>query len=234
MKKNTKKKIKKIFLYTIIGFFGSTILITILYAFVPVYITPYMLIQTIGKKDVHIKKTWVSHENISSELVLAVISSEDQLFVEHHGFDFDAIYKALKQNKNGKKMKGASTISQQTAKNVFLWPSRSWFRKILEVYFATLIEFIWSKRRIMEVYLNVIEMGKGVYGAQAAAQHYFLKPAKNVNRYEAAMIAAILPSPVKYNLNYPGSYIFERQDWILEYMYKLKYNPEVRDFLKKW
>lgn len=232
MKKRTKKRIKKYALYALLFFFGSTILTAIIYAFVPVPLTPYMVSRALTIKDYKINKTWVPIEKISPQLILAVIAAEDQLFLDHHGFDFKAIRKAISNNSKGKRVKGASTISQQTAKNVFLWPARSWIRKGMEVYFTTLIELFWSKKRTIEVYLNVVEMGKGIYGAQAASKHYFLKDVSKMNAYEAAMLAAILPSPIKYNLNHPDHYIFERQDWILEYMFKLRVQKKYKTFLQ--
>src|ERR1700730_1625743 len=142
-----------------------------------------------------LKRTYVGMNNISPYAKLAVICSEDQLFPDHDGFDFKSIEKAMKHNQKSKSLHGASTISQQVAKNVFLWQGRSWFRKALEVYFTFMIEWIWGKKRILEVYLNVIEMGKGVYGIEAAAHYYYNKPAKNLTRLESARIAACLPNP---------------------------------------
>ncbi len=147
-----------------------------------------------------------------------MILSEDQNFIKHDGFDFEAIDKALEYNETHKKKRGASTISQQTAKNVFLWPGRSWIRKGFEVYFTFLIELFWSKERIMEVYLNVIEMGDGVYGAQAAAKQFFKKDAKNLSKSESATIAAVLPNPIKFNAGKPSGYILKRQSWIMHQM----------------
>lgn len=161
---------------------------------------------------------WVSIDKISKNLQLAVICSEDQNFVNHNGFDFKAIEKAIDNNKKGRRIKGASTISQQTAKNVFLWPQRSWLRKGLEVYFTFLIETIWTKERIMEVYLNSIEMGKGVYGAEAASQHWFGKSAAKLTTYEAAAMASILPNPRKFRANPPTPYIEGRKAWIMQQM----------------
>lgn len=161
-----------------------------------------------------LKHDWVAMDKISQNLQLAVICSEDQNFLSHNGFDVDAIEKAIEYNKKGKRLRGGSTISQQTAKNVFLWPKRSWIRKGLEVYFTFLIELIWSKERIMEAYLNSIEMGPGIYGAEAAAQYWFKKPAARLTAYEAAAIAAILPNPLKYKANPPTAYIVNRKIWI--------------------
>lgn len=165
-----------------------------------------------------LKHTWVDLEDISPKLQLAVVCSEDQNYLKHYGFDFGAIEKAMKANEQGKKLRGASTISQQTAKNVFLWPGRSYIRKAFEVYFTLLIEVFWSKERIMEVYLNSIEMGNGIYGAEAAAQHWFKKPAKKLTRDESAAISSILPNPLKYVANPPGPYISRRKDWIKKQM----------------
>ncbi len=161
---------------------------------------------------------WEPLENISKNLQLAVICSEDQNFLTHNGFDLKAIEKAIENNKKGKRIKGGSTISQQTAKNVFLWPERSWLRKGLEVYFTFLIEHIWGKERIMEVYLNSIEMGKDVYGAEAASQYWFKKSASILSASEAAAIAAILPNPRKYKARPTSRYIQGRVNWVVRQM----------------
>lgn len=164
------------------------------------------------------KHSWVPLTEISKELQLAVICAEDQKFVIHNGFDVKSIKKAYKNNQKGEKLRGGSSISQQTAKNVFLWPNRSWLRKGLETYFTFLIETLWSKERILEVYLNSIEMGNGVYGAEAASQFWFNKPARNLQRYEAAAIAAILPNPRNLSANPPSNYIQQRKQWIVRQM----------------
>lgn len=203
-----------------IGFFLSSFIFVILYKFVPPPITPLMVIRSVEQvfdgDAITLKKDWVSIDQIAPSLQLAVVASEDNLFLEHHGFDFKAIEKAQKYNekKKGKKVRGASTISQQTAKNVFLWPQRSYIRKGLEVYFTVLIEFIWGKERIMEVYLNVIEMGKGIYGAEAAAQTYFDTSAEKLTSSQSALIAACLPNPIKWNPAHPTGYLRSRQQWI--------------------
>lgn len=157
-------------------------------------------------------------EEISDNLKLAVIGSEDQNFPNHSGFDIKAIEKAIEDNKKGRRVRGASTISQQTAKNVFLWPQRNYVRKGFEVYFTFLIETIWGKERILEVYLNSIEMGRGVYGAEAASEYWFKKSAANLTAYEAAAIAAILPNPREYRANPASSYIEGRKAWIVRQM----------------
>lgn len=164
------------------------------------------------------KQDWESLENIHPSLPLAVVCSEDQRFMEHHGFDFGAIEKAMESNAKGRKLRGASTISQQTAKNVFLWPQRSWLRKGLESYFTVLIELFWSKERIMEVYLNVIEWGDGVYGAEAAARHWYGKKASRLTPSQSASLAVILPSPRRYRANPPGPYVQKRTEWTLRQM----------------
>lgn len=178
-----------------------------------------------------LKKDWEPIENISPNLALAVVAAEDNKFMEHYGFDLEAIEKAMKYNKKkkGKKVRGASTISQQTAKNVFLWPGRSFIRKGFEVYFTLLIETFWSKERILEVYLNVIEMGPGIYGAQAASMQYFKKPATRLTRDESARIAAVLPNPRKWSPVKRTPYIIKREVWILWNMR----NIEALDFEKE-
>ncbi len=208
----------------LLWFFGLSIGLTLLYRFVPVPATPLMGIRAFQpeKSKGRFEKDWVPLSRISPHLVQAVIASEDNRFEQHRGFDFQAIEKALKRNQKGKKRKlGGSTISMQTAKNVFLWHGRNYFRKGLEAYFTVLIELFWGKARIMEVYLNVIEMGPGIYGAEAAAQHYFHKPASRLTKREAALIAAVLPNPVKRNPATPGGYVSRRAQKIQSLMRKL-------------
>jgi monofunctional biosynthetic peptidoglycan transglycosylase len=197
-----------------------TVGLVVIYKFVPVFYTPLMLIRYTedNSKTKSIKHDWVAFEDISVHLKKAVICSEDQKFVNHNGFDISAIEKAYENNQKGKRIKGGSTISQQTAKNVFLWPNRSWLRKGLETYFTFLIELIWSKQRILEVYLNSIEMGKGVYGAEAASQYWFKTSAKKLSNYQAAAIAAVLPNPRTYKANPATNYISKRKNWIVKQM----------------
>lgn len=207
------------FLYkSLLWFFAISIGLVVVFKWVPIPITPLMVIrsvqQVVNGDDIVMKHDWESIDNISKNLQLAVICAEDQNFLNHHGFDMKAIEKAIEYNKRGKKTRGASTISQQTAKNVFLWPHRSWVRKGLEAYFTFLIELVWSKERIMEVYLNSVEMGPGIYGAEAAAQHWFNKPASNLRLNQATAIAAILPSPLRYRANPATNYIQRRKNWI--------------------
>ncbi len=214
----------------IIAFFLISIISTLLFRFIPVPVTPLMLIRCVEQiasgELPRIHKEWVSLSEMSPNIVLAVICSEDQKFSQHFGFDFQAIEKVVKQNeklkKRGKPIKGGSTISQQCAKNVFLFPQRSYIRKAFEVYFTFLIEILWSKKRIMEVYLNVIEMGDGIYGIQATSEIYFKKDAKNLSSAEAAAIAAVLPNPRKWNAAHPNKYINKRKGWILRQMGHLR------------
>lgn len=222
------KKITRFLAKIALGLIIASIATVIIYRFVPVPITPLMVIRYFEMEDGKIEKDWESLEDISPSLPLAVITSEDQKFDEHYGFDIEAIEKAAKYNERhkGKKVKGASTISQQTAKNVFLWPSRSWIRKGLEVYFTLLIEIFWSKERIMEVYLNVIEMGPGIYGAEAAANYYFNKPAARLTRSESALIAAILPNPRRWSASKPTPYILRRKSRILKKMQTVTFLKE--------
>jgi monofunctional biosynthetic peptidoglycan transglycosylase len=215
-------KILKFVLKLIIGFLVISIISVIAFRWVPVPLTPLMVIRCIEQKSdgksMTLKHDWVSLEKISPKLQLAVVCSEDQNYLKHFGFDWGAIEKAMKANEKGEKLRGGSTISQQTAKNVFLWPGRSYVRKGLEAYFTLLIEIFWSKERIMEVYLNSIEMGNGVYGAEAAAQHWFKKTAVKLNKDESAAIASILPNPLKYIANPPSNYISKRKAWIKQQM----------------
>ncbi len=218
------KRIGTVLLKCLMWFFIVTVGLTLLYRFVPVYYTPLMFIRLIEQaadnKPLRLERDWTSLDNISVHLPNAVITSEDNLFREHNGFDIKGIQQAVKDNqrKNSKRMRGGSTISQQTAKNVFLFPSRTWFRKGMEVYFTVLIELLWSKERIMEVYLNVIEMGNGIYGAEAAAQSYFHKPAARLTKSEAALIAVCLPNPRRFSPVNPSAYIQKRKTTILKLM----------------
>lgn len=194
----------------------SSILAVVACRFLPVYVTPLMFIRCYQqvKSGEHLSwhHHWVSFDDMSIYMPVAVIASEDQRFLEHHGFDYKAIQQAAESNlKGGKRLRGGSTISQQTAKNVFLWPGRSWLRKGLEAYFTFLIEMTWSKKRIMEVYLNSIEMGNGIYGVDAVAREHFNTSAKDLSRSQCALIAATLPNPRRYSSAYPSSYMLKRQ-----------------------
>lgn len=204
------------------GYVILSVFVVILFRFVPVYFTPLMLLRFVQQlsqpQKVKLKKKWVPITQISPKLQLAVFCSEDQNFFYHHGFDFKAINKAIAYDEHHKKIRGASTISQQTAKNVFLFPGRNWIRKGFEAYFTVLIELFWSKKRILEVYLNIIELGKGIYGAEAASEYYFQKHVGELNAKESATIAAIIPDPLKWSAINPGPYVQSRQDWILQQM----------------
>ncbi|MDN3596020.1 monofunctional biosynthetic peptidoglycan transglycosylase [Zunongwangia endophytica] len=213
--------IKKVlrFIAKLIGwFFLISFLLVLIFKWVPLPFTPLMAIRYFEYPEEEIKHEWVPIEEISKNLQLAVICSEDQNFENHSGFDFKAIQKAIENNRKGKRVRGASTISQQTAKNAFLWQGRNYVRKGFEAYFTFLIELLWSKERILEIYLNSIEMGKGVYGAQAAAQSWFKKDAVNLSATEAAAIAAILPNPREYRANPASNYISRRKSWITQQM----------------
>ena len=217
-----KRKILRFIWKAMLWFFGLSILSVIIFKWVPIPFTPLMVTRIIefkleGKDAIYSHK-WVPLEDISPNLQKAVIASEDGNFLKHNGFDFEAMQKAFKNNNKGKRLKGGSTISQQTAKNIFLWQGRSYIRKGLEAYFTVLIELIWGKERIMEVYLNSIEMGNGVYGAQEAARHWYSKTATNLTPREAAGIAAILPNPRKFKASNSSSYINRRKDKIMRVM----------------
>ncbi|ERT58097.1 putative monofunctional biosynthetic peptidoglycan transglycosylase [Prevotella sp. BV3P1] len=207
------KKIVSFFRWAIVLFLATSILTVVAYRFIPVYITPLMVIRCFEKGELKMHHHWVPMDNISRHMPVAVMASEDQRFLLHHGFDYSAIEKAAVhniKNKTGKK-RGASTITQQTAKNVFLWPGRSWVRKGFEVYFTALIELIWSKQRIMEVYLNSIEMGDMIYGVDAVARYHFDKTASDLSRSECALIAATLPNPIRFSSKAPSGYVRLRQ-----------------------
>ena len=220
----------------VVAFLASTILSVVLLRFVPVYFTPLMFIRMAEQikegKSITCHHHWVPLKQMSEYMPLAVVASEDQRFYLHHGFDFNAIEKAIAHNqKKGKKNKhGASTISQQTAKNVFLWPDRSWLRKGLESYFTVLIELMWSKDRIMEVYLNSIEMGDGIYGVDAVAEWHFQSTAKELAKGQCALIAATLPNPIRYDSSRPSPYIIKRKEHILkEMMYIQTHLKEIKE-----
>lgn len=219
------KKLRRFILRALLVFFIFTVVWVILARFIPVYVTPLMVIRTFeqmadGEKP-KMKKDWVSIDDISPNMVQAVVASEDNHFMTHHGFSFRDMNKAFVHNQKGKRIRGGSTISQQTAKNVFLWPQRSYLRKGLEAYFTVLIEVFWSKERIMEVYLNVIEMGDGIYGVEAASQAYFDKSARNLTKSQAASIAVCLPNPRKYSPVNPSQYITMRRNKIVSLMGKI-------------
>ena len=223
-------KIQKTLQWIVLLFFGSTILSVIVYRWCPVYLTPLMLIrcaqQMTRGEQIKLRHHWVPLDSMSIYLPVAVMASEDQRFLTHHGFDFVEINNAVKERQSGKRRRGGSTISQQTAKNVFLWPSSSWLRKGLEAYFTILIELIWGKERIMEVYLNSIEMGDGIYGAEAVGQWHFHRSAQELTRPDCALIAATLPNPLKFNSQIPSDYMLKRQTFIMKQMRHIDVFPK--------
>lgn len=223
-KKTTSWKtvLKRWSVYIVVGFLGITLFWVMTLRFINPPITYLMVKRAFewqaADKGFKIEKDWLTYDKLSDNLKRAAIAGEDAHFMDHHGFDTDAILKAFERNKQGKRLRGGSTISQQVAKNVFLWPGRSWIRKGLETYFTFLIETLWGKKRILEVYLNVIEMGQGVYGAEAAAQYYFHKSANSLSKKQAALIIAILPNPRKWDARNPSNYVNSRANNIVRYM----------------
>lgn len=224
-KQSFTKKISAVLTRIFLWFLLVSVLWVLAYRFINPPVTLLMVLRNIERKSddkpVKLEKKWVDFEDMSDNMKRAAVSAEDQLFLKHIGFDVKAIEKAFATNQKGKKIKGGSTISQQTAKNVFLWPGRSWVRKGFEAYFTLLIELLWSKERILEVYLNVIEMGDGIYGAEAAAQAYFGKSCTNLTRSQAALIAACFPNPRRWTPKNPTRYIKHRQYLIMKNMKRL-------------
>ena len=218
--KKTIRLISQTLRWTLGLFFGSSVLAVVLLKFIPVYVTPLMLMRLFQNEELKMEHHWVPLAHISPQMPLAVMGSEDAHFLQHKGFDFEAIGKAVERNREHpeKNRHGASTISQQTAKNVFLWPGRSWLRKGLEAYFTVLIELMWGKERIMEVYLNSIEMGTGIYGVEAVAREHFGCNAAGLDASQCALIAATLPNPRRYSSKAPGPYMKRRQRQILREM----------------
>lgn len=219
------KRISGLISSVLLWFLLVSVLWVLAYRFINPPMTLLMISRNIERKadgkSFKTEKTWVNFENISDNMKRAAVSAEDQKFLNHIGFDIKAIERAYKSNEKGKKVKGGSTISQQTAKNVFLWPGRSWVRKGFEAYFTLLIEMLWSKERILEVYLNVIEMGDGIYGAEAAAQAYFGKSCTKLTKSQAALIAACFPNPLRWTPNHPTQYIRNKQYVIMRIMRRL-------------
>lgn len=199
------------------------ILLTLALSFLPLPFSAYMVQQKIGHWiqldfDYKVNYQWVSLDEISWHMQLAVIAAEDQNFPTHRGFDWQAIQRALRHNENSRRIHGGSTISQQTAKNLYLWHGQSWLRKGIEVPTTFMLETLWSKKRILEVYLNIAEFGKGIFGVEAASQHYFHKPAQNLTQSEAALLAAILPNPIRYKADNPTMFVKRKQRWIMTQM----------------
>lgn len=207
-------------------FFMLSVTFVVIYRFMPVYFTPLMAIRTVQQlnagEKVKLKHKWVSYDQISDHAKRAVVASEDQRFFAHKGFDKIEIKKALQENKTRKRPRGASTISQQTAKNVFLWPRSSWIRKGLEAYFTVLIEWMWSKERILEIYLNSMETGSGIYGIEAVAREHFNTSGAALSSAQSALVAATLPNPRRFDSKNPSAYIKKRQNHILAQMRTVK------------
>lgn len=214
--------VKQWLMRLLFGFIIMSVCSTLLFRFIPPPITPLMVIREahgISKgKRLALHQNWQPLENISQTMVQAVIAAEDQKFPRHFGFDFDAMTKAYAHNRDGGRQRGGSTISQQTAKNIFLWPGGSYLRKGIEAYFTVLLELFWDKERIIETYLNVAEFGPGIYGVESAARTYYHTSAKNLNARQAAMLAAVLPAPLRLSPTRPTTYLGQRQRWILQQM----------------
>ncbi|TPE42916.1 monofunctional biosynthetic peptidoglycan transglycosylase [Pontibacter mangrovi] len=230
------RQLKLLFVKLALSLFLMSIVWVLLYRWVAPPATLHMLKRraeagAAAKEHPEIKYDFVPLEEMSPQLPLAVVASEDQKFLQHHGFDFDAISDAFARNQEGGKIRGGSTISQQVAKNVFLWHGRSYLRKAVEAYFTVLIEVLWGKQRILEVYLNIAEMGDGVFGVEAASQAYFNKPAKDVGRMQAALLAAVLPNPIKYSARRPSGYIFTRRVRIARAMGRLGGTNYIKEIL---
>jgi monofunctional glycosyltransferase len=216
--KQLRKTIKRWLVGSLLSFLVLSCLSVLILKWLPVYYTPLMFLRSLEYaregKPVMVRKAWVPLEQISPHLQKAVIASEDPKFLNHWGFDLEAIGRAIDANRTRKHKLGASTISQQTAKNVFLYPSRTFLRKGLEAYFTLLIEALWDKKRILEVYLNVVELGPGIYGAEAAARHFYQKPAARLYLNEAHLFAAVLPNPRRWNPTRPSHFILKRRNFI--------------------
>ncbi|MBU0561651.1 MAG: monofunctional biosynthetic peptidoglycan transglycosylase [Bacteroidetes bacterium] len=220
-----KQKILRVIKYVLLGFFLATIFPVILFRWVPLPFSSFIIQKHIknifSEKSVLVKNEWTSIENISKMMQISVIAAEDQAFKDHWGFDLKSIEDAIEKNKKRKRPRGASTITQQVAKNMFLWQDASIVRKGFEAYFTVLLELFWSKERILEVYLNIAEMGDGIYGVKAASQKYFKKKPSKISAREAAVLAAVLPNPKRYKVTTPSAYIFSRANWILKNMQQL-------------
>lgn len=216
------RRLLRILGWLLLSWFALTILIVLLLRWVDPPTSAFILrervIATQANPSYQVKQRWVDWEQISPQMKVAVIASEDQTFPDHYGFDFKSIDKALDDRERGRRVRGASTLSQQVAKNLFLWPGKNFVRKGLEAYFTLLIETLWPKQRILETYLNIAEFGKGVFGVGVASETYFRKPAAKLNAYDAALLAAVLPNPKRFKANAPSSYVRSRQQWIVGQM----------------
>lgn len=230
-KRSVAAKIFRLFLKIIVYGFLLSIVYILFCKWVNPPFTITQLDAIVGGHGIH--RDYIPYNEMGENIKLAVMAGEDQLFPDHNGFDFKSIQKAMKHNQKSKSLRGASTISQQTAKNVFLWQHGGWFRKGLEVYFTFMIEKLWSKQRILETYLNVAEMGPGVFGVEAAARYYFHKSAKELSRAEAAQIAACLPNPKKFTIKPMSRRVSSRYPWIMRQMNNLRGDADVRKVLHK-
>ncbi len=232
-KKGVLRRLLDILGWVALAFLGSTVLIALVFRFVPIPFSALMAERRVQSwsfdKPYASRRQWVPLEDIAPCMGVAVIASEDQNFPDHFGFDWKAIEKAVAHNEKSRRKRGASTVSMQTAKNLFLWETRSWARKGFEAYFTLLIETAWSKKRILEVYLNIVEFGDGIFGVEAASRTYFGKPAKRLSASEAALLAAVLPNPHKYHANAPSEYVRGRQEWILSQMRQLGGDQVVKE-----
>jgi len=229
-KEGLVRKILRIILKTIIYSF----LFSLFYILFCKWINPPITLTQVGSliQGHGLHRKYVSFDEMNSNVKLAIMASEDQLFPDHNGFDFKSIQKAMKHNQKSKSLRGASTISQQVAKNVFLWQHGGYFRKGLEAYFTFMIETFWDKKRILEMYLNVAEMGDGIFGVEAASEHYFHTPAKDLSRKQAALIAACLPNPKGYTIKPLSAHVASRYPWILRQMNNLETDPDIKELIK--
>ncbi len=219
-------KIKRFFFFLVFMVILSSLTLVSIFRYLPLPTSAFMMHQHFtdfqnGKGFVRIRYQWIDKDKISPFIFAAVIASEDQRFYQHSGFDFNAIASALEERLNGRRLRGASTISQQVAKNLFLSPSRSLWRKAAEVWFTLLIELLWDKQRILEVYVNLAEFGDHIFGIESASRHFFDAPAKNLTASRAALLAATLPNPKKFRVNHPSNYVLKKQQWILQQMKNL-------------
>ncbi len=217
------RRILRGMLVAAVAWAAVTVTVVLAFRWIDPPFTTFMVSDRVGafitrEKGYEFQHDWVDWDRISGHAAIAVIASEDQQFPFHRGFDFKQIDKALADRERGRRVRGASTISQQVAKNIFLWRGQSWFRKGLEAGITVLIEALWSKQRILEVYLNIAEFGRGTYGVQAASQRFFRKDAAKLNRSEAALLAAVLPAPRRFKANAPSRYVQKRQAWIQRQM----------------
>jgi monofunctional biosynthetic peptidoglycan transglycosylase len=222
------KRLRRILLFLLIialGFGTLSVAITILFRFVAPPVSALMIERRFDSlregRQYTAHYQWIDFDRIAPTMAAAVIAAEDQNFSSHHGFDWDAIQRAIDYDENGTRVRGASTLTQQTAKNMFLWPKRNWLRKGFEAYFTVLLESCWGKRRILETYLNIVEFGDGIYGVEAASQRFFHKSSSRLTPEDAALLAAVLPNPHRLRANAPSNYVRERQQWILRQMRQL-------------